>query len=123
MAHELLGVDLDLIADRSAHRLIAKYLSKYVAKVDPEHGSSDNRKIGRWWGKWNTEEEDQIELEVDGWLADGLVDFCLASGRGDTSWEPLDRERCTIFGNYMGSGFYRDAVIARIEAMRRDGHI
>lgn len=116
MAHELSGVDLKLITDGKQGKLIAKYVGKYISKVDTGTQNGTHDKVGRYWGKWNVETDPPIELETTCWEANDVITFCLDSRRGDPSWEPADRTKCTVFGDWLGSGFMRDVVSRYMEA-------
>jgi hypothetical protein len=111
MAHEVNGVDLKLITDAREGRLIAQYLSKYIAKVDERSGKHDREHTGRWWGRWNIVDERKMEFETTDWEAERIVTFVLSLRRGDGLWEPVDRSLCSIFGDNLGSSEFSERVV------------
>jgi hypothetical protein len=110
MAHELLGVDVKLVTDRSEKRLIAKYLGKYIAKVDERKVKNDTRDVGRYWGKWNIVDPQPVEYEIGDWEAGRIVGVILGSDLASTTWRPVDPTMCTVFGDCMGGGEFGQFV-------------
>ena len=120
MAHELLGVNYELIVDSSQQRLVAHYLAKYIAKVDQTEIKHDTRKCGRWWGKWNIADPEPVEFEVSDWEAERIVTIAIDSRMGDQRWKPIDPTICTVFGDSMGSGLFGE-FIRRYKDILRNG--
>jgi hypothetical protein len=112
--HRKNGVDLKLIVPGSESKLIAFYVAKYVGKVDETTAKNQQRKPGRWWGKWNVEEVQPIEVEIDLNEAIALVDEIL-SDRQSHGWEPIKKDSCTIFGENLGTGEFEKQVVARVK--------
>lgn len=110
MAHELLGVNYELIVNSDQQRLIAHYLAKYIAKVDQTEVKNANVKCGRWWGKWNISDPSPVESEISDWEAERIVAVALSSRVGNQGWEPIDATICTVFGDSMGCGLFGEFV-------------
>lgn len=119
MAHEVNGVDLKLITDNTQQRLIAFYLSKYIAKVDSRGQKDAKKNVGRWWGKWNIADETPVEFEVSDRQAERIVTFALDSRVGDAGWEPVDRSICTVFGDRMGGREFGEFMRGYATYLRR----
>jgi hypothetical protein len=119
--HRKIGVDVKLVADRTAERLIAFYVGKYVAKVNGENEHGNTRKCGRWWGRWNIIEKDSIETEITDRQAELLCNFALACRRGGASWEPIDPTLCTIFGSNLGDHYFSDLILGYTNVIRGAG--
>ena len=111
MAHEQNGVDLKLITDAKESRLIAKYLSKYIAKVDKRTVKDGREHTGRYWGRWNIIPECKMEFEITDWEAERIVTFILGARRGDDLWQPLDATMCSVFGDSLGSDEFLERVV------------
>lgn len=120
MAHELLGVDIKLIVDSGEQALIAFYLGKYIAKVDERNQNGTIDKCGRWWGRWNIEEESPVEVEITDWEAKLVCGYALAHRGSGTSWEPPDPTLCTVFGSRMGSGEFGNYILRCTESLGRN---
>lgn len=110
MAHELLGVNYELVVDQNQQRLIAHYMAKYIAKVDQTEVKNATVKCGRWWGKWNIEDPSPVEFEVSDRQAEWITAFVLGSRVGNQGWQPIDATVCTIFGGSMGGGEFGELV-------------
>ena len=110
MAHELLGVNLQLITDSAQAALVAHYLAKYIAKVDTKEIKIHDRKCGRWWGKWNIIEPKPYECEISDRAAERIVGFALSASVSNSGWRPIDPTVCTIFGGSMGGGLFGEYV-------------
>ena len=122
MAHELLGVDVKLVVEGGEQGLIASYVGKYVAKIDERSQNGRSEKCGRWWGRWNIDEEDPIEIEISDREASLVTSWVLSLGRSGASWEPRDPTVCTLFGNSMGGNEFSRRVqglLAGIEKSKR----
>jgi len=117
-AHKKIGVDVKLITKGKEARLIATYIAKYVAKIDNSKLSEQKNKVGRWWGKWNIEEEKPIEIEVPTSWAEEFVEKMTQSDDPD-AWKPAEKTRCTIFGSNMGTDETEKRALAIITAMRQ----
>jgi hypothetical protein len=120
MAHELLGVNTKIITDNTQQALIAFYMAKYIAKIDERKVKDDDRKCGRWWGKWNIVDPTPVECEITDREAERIVTFALGCRVGDSRWEPADRTLCTVFGSSMGGGEFGQYV-GGYEAFTRSG--
>lgn len=105
------GVDLKLVVDASETRLIAKYLSKYIAKLDGEHQNGHLKKCGRWWGKWNIVEEAPTEIEVSCRTAELICAYATLVRRSSSSWQPSDPTICTVFGDRLGTGEFGSDIL------------
>lgn len=101
-AHKKIGVDIKLITKGREARLIATYIAKYVAKIDNSKLSEQKNKVGRWWGKWNIEEEKPQEFIVIDYEAAEFVKKMTESDDPE-AWKPSNDTQCTIFGSSMGT--------------------
>lgn len=110
MAHELLGVNYELIVDGNQQRLIAHYLAKYIAKVDQTEVKNATVKCGRWWGKWNIADPEPVEFEISDREAERITSFALDSRLGNQRWQPLDPTICTVFGDSMGGSLFGEFI-------------
>ena len=117
--HRKIGVDVKLITQGKEAGLVASYLGKYVAKVDERVNVDTERSVGRYWGKWNIQEEIPVEVEVMDWEADRIVVDALSSRRGNSSWEPIDTSLCTVFGGHMGTDDFSHACIGSVAKITR----
>lgn len=113
--HRKIGVDVKLVASGGENRLVMSYLAKYVGKVDNATSNSRTEKPGRWWGKWNLEEQIPIEISLGSRQAESVVSYALASRRCGDTWEPTDRTVCTVFGEHMGSGSFRSNIVRFVD--------
>ena len=118
MAHELLGVNYELIVDGNQQSLIAHYLAKYIAKVDQTEVKNAIVKCGRWWGKWNITCPTPMEFEISDWQAQRIVTVALDSRVGNQRWEPLDATICTVFGGSMGGGLFGEFIRGYTDIVR-----
>jgi hypothetical protein len=115
-AHLACGVDVKLVTSRKESKLVASYLSKYLAK---EVGGVDCEritKIGRCWGRWNVEARTPFEIEIESGGAVGIfadVIDCLGGGvpfaRG-MGWN------FTVYGGSLGTRKFSDDLCAKILA-------
>ena len=119
MAHELLGVNVRIITDSTQQALIAFYMAKYIAKVDGREIKDDDRKCGRWWGKWNLVDPTPMECEITDWAAERITSFALSCRVGRSGWEPIDRTLCSIFGGSMGSSEFGKYIRGYKDFLRR----
>ncbi len=117
--HRKIGVDVKLITQGKEAGLVASYLGKYVAKVDERCNVDSERSPGRWWGKWNVQEEVPIEIEVMDWQAAHVVVDALSRRGSDSSWQPTDPTVCTVFGNHMGRDDFQHVVIRCVGEVTR----
>ena len=119
MAHELLGANVRLITDGRQERLIAFYVGKYIAKVDERTENSYDEHTGRWWGRWNIEDEKPMEFTLPDWQAKRAVTFALDCRMGGTGWEPVDRTICTVFGGSLGSSEFSQLIRGYLDYVGR----
>lgn len=115
-AHKKIGVDVKLITKGTEARLIATYISKYVAKIDNSKQSEQKNKVGRWWGKWNIEEEKPQEFIVIDYEAAEFVDK-LTNSEDPEAWRPANNTQCTIFGDSMGTDAMEKKAIGILSKM------
>jgi hypothetical protein len=109
-AHRRNGVDIKLCTNGKQGALIASYLAKYVAKPDERKQIDVKEKPGRWWGKWNIEESEPVEIEMQDYQAAQVVKKML-DGRKDKRWEPMDPSICTVMGDTMGNNLFKNRVL------------
>lgn len=114
--HRRIGVDVKLVTGGSEKGLIASYLGKYVGKVDDRPAAEVIERPGRWWGKWNIEEDLPVEVDLYDYEAAAVVGEVL-DARKKKDWMPLDFTVCTIFGEHMGSEDFRHMVLQRVGAI------
>lgn len=116
--HLKCGVDLKKVVNSSEQRIIASYMSKYVAKMpDGSENGADN-KCGRWWGKWNIEAESKRGIELENWEVQFIVDSLGDNGRSNISWANVGNANFTLFGDSLGSCQFGDYVIELAERIR-----
>jgi hypothetical protein len=109
-AHRKIGVDIELVTNGSNSKLVAAYVGKYVAKVDDRNPLDVKEKPGRWWGKWNIEENLPIEVEVQTDQAYKIVEKLVRLG-GTKQYEPTEYTKCTILGQSMGEETFKKLVL------------
>jgi hypothetical protein len=81
-----------------------------VAKPDERKQIDVKEKPGRWWGKWNIEESEPVEIEMQDYQAAQVVKKML-DGRKDKRWEPMDPSICTVMGDTMGNNLFKNRVL------------
>jgi hypothetical protein len=118
-AHLKNGVDLKLITENSQQRLIACYVGKYISKIDERTIKDDGNKQGRYWGRWNIEEQVPYETEITYQQSHLLSSFSLIGRGGDSSWQPRDGSNCSVFGNSMGGGEFGTRIIRLLDAIKK----
>jgi hypothetical protein len=119
MAHELLGVDIRVVTDNTQQALIAFYMAKYIAKIDERKIKDDERKCGRWWGKWNINEPEPYQFEVSDREAEQLTAFAIGARVSNSLWTPIDPTLCTVFGSSLGSGLFGELIRGYETFLRR----
>jgi len=114
--HRRIGVDVKLVTSASQGKLVATYLAKYVAKEDNRKTGDVGQNPGRWWGKWNIEEEIPIEVELDAGEAE-IVVKTVYSGLSFQKWKPFDGACCSVFGESMGTGDFQKSTIRTVSSV------
>lgn len=116
--HRKLGVDVKLVTKTSQGALVASYMGKYVGKLDQTKEVKNGQGVGRYWGKWDIQKINPIEVKISSGAAEYLVSK-LCTTRGDSpSWQPRDATSCTIFGNSMGSDNFCVDVIRQLASAK-----
>jgi len=106
------ALDLKFTKDAKEQKLIAYYLSKYIAKVD-KNSLPAGCKPGRFWGKWNIIEREPIEMEVNNSYA-YLIASRAIQARKFKAYEPESLLNCTIMGETMGKDEFLKMVLTSI---------
>ena len=107
-AHLACGVDIKLVTSRKESKLVASYLSKYLAK---DVGSVDCErvtKIGRCWGKWNVERGEVFTLEVESGGEVGILANVIDCLGGSLPFTRGVGWNFTVYGNNLGTSVLRD---------------
>ena len=114
-AHLACGVDIKLVTSRKESKLVASYLSKYLAKdvggVDCERIT----KIGRCWGRWNVETRAPFEIEVESGREAGVLVNVIDCLGGSLPFARGDGWNFTIYGCSLGTGIFRDNLTKAIK--------
>lgn len=118
--HRLIGTDVRLVTGSDSPALVASYLGKYLGKVDQSSGDLQKRNVGRFWGSWNIEIPEPIEIILEDWQMERVIDVLLGSRGDDSTWEPASREFFSLFGSSMGSTDFSRYVIGVAAKIARE---
>ena len=98
------GTNVRGVASQGENGKIISYVAKYAAKPLDNQAVKDDSWTGRYYGRWNIETPDPIEITIDIRSAVRVALGALSLGRRGAPYEPAFLTRCTIFGGRMGCG-------------------
>jgi len=103
------ALDLKFTKDAKEQKLIAYYLSKYIAKIDTNN-LPGGVKPGRFWGRWNIEDPEPIELELTNSYAYQIAQTMIKVRKFE-AYEPESLLNCTLMGETMGKDDFQKLVL------------
>lgn len=115
--HLQYGTNIRGVASQGENGKIISYVAKYAAKPLDNKAVTDDSWTGRYYGRWNIETPDPIEVAIDPGGAVRVALGALSLRRGRTPYEPAFLTRCAIFGSSMGSGEFGTVIIDSAESI------
>lgn len=115
--HLLYGTNIRGVAYKGENGKIIAYVAKYAAKPLDTETKTDESWTGRYYGRWNLETPDPVEVELDAGKTVRLVAGALSLRRGRSPYEPWIYTSCSIFGSGMGSGEFGNVILGTAQAI------
>jgi len=108
--HLKYGTNVRGVASKGENGKIISYVAKYAAKPLDREAVTDDSWTGRYYGRWNVETPDPVEITIDPGGAVRIALGALSLRGGRSSYEPAILTRCTVFGDSMGSSEFGSVI-------------